>query len=166
MLSRVCNSTTLPEPERRNTMANFPESSATAGFGVHLTLDGYGGSKQRLADREHVRACLYDLPDRLGMHKLIEPMVVEVDHLSDKDPGGLSGYVLIAESHISIHTFPLRGFVSADVYTCQSTLDTEAICRYFVEAFALQDLETHLVRRGTRYPQRNIYEPADLSMND
>ena len=60
------------------------------------------------------------------MHKLIEPIVVEVGQLSDKDPGGLSGYVLIAESHISIHTFPLRGFVSADVYTCQNSLDARA----------------------------------------
>ena len=76
------------------------------------------------------------------------------------DPGGLSGYVLIAESHISIHTFPLRGFVSADVYTCQNSLDTERICQYFAKAFGLQDLEINLVRRGTRYPQRNIYEPA------
>ena len=43
---------------------------------------------------------------------------------------------MIAESHISIHTFPLRGFVSADVYTCQNSLDTEQICQYFAEAFA------------------------------
>jgi S-adenosylmethionine decarboxylase len=66
---------------------------------------------------------------------------------------------MIAESHISIHTFPLRGFVSADVYTCQDSLDTEQICRYFADAFALQDLEINLVRRGTRYPQHNIYDP-------
>jgi S-adenosylmethionine decarboxylase len=94
------------------------------------------------------------------MHKLIEPMVVEVGELSDKDPGGLSGYVLIAESHISIHTFPLRGFVSADVYTCQNSLDAERIRRYFEEAFGLQDVETNLIRRGTRYPQDNIYQSA------
>jgi S-adenosylmethionine decarboxylase len=72
----------------------------------------------------------------------------------------VSGFVMIAESHISIHTFPLRGFVSADVYTCQNSLDTERICRYFADAFALQDLEINVVRRGTRYPQHNIYEPA------
>jgi S-adenosylmethionine decarboxylase len=85
-------------------------------------------------------------------------MVVEVNQLSDKDPGGLSGYVLIAESHISIHTFPLRGFVSADVYTCQNSLEADRIRQYFADAFALQDIETNLIRRGTRYPQYNIYE--------
>ena len=85
-------------------------------------------------------------------------LLIELGHHSPKDPGGVSGFVIIAESHISIHTFPLRGFVSADVYTCQNTLDTEQICQYFAEAFDLQDLEINLVRRGTRYPQHNIYD--------
>jgi S-adenosylmethionine decarboxylase len=146
------------ELERKTAMAPAPDAAAAAGFGVHLTIDGYRGARHRLADAAHVRACLGELPELLGMHKLIEPMVVEVNQLSDKDPGGLSGYVLIAESHISVHTFPLRGFVSADVYTCQNSLDAERIRQYFADAFALQDVETHLIRRGTRYPQHNIYE--------
>ena len=97
-------------------------------------------------------ACLNELPERLGMHKIAEPSLVELGDHSPKDPGGVSGFVMIAESHISIHTFPLRGFVSADVYTCQNSLDTERICQYFAEAFGLQDLEINVVRRGTRYP--------------
>jgi S-adenosylmethionine decarboxylase len=146
------------ELERKTAMAPAPDAAAAAGFGVHLTLDGYGGSRQLLANADHIRACLGELPELLGMHKLIEPMVLEVGQLSDKDPGGLSGYVLIAESHISIHTFPLRGFVSADVYTCQNGLEAERIRQYFADAFALEDIETNLIRRGTRYPQYNIYE--------
>jgi S-adenosylmethionine decarboxylase len=146
------------ELERKTAMAPAPDAAAAAGFGVHLTLDGYGGSRQLLANADHIRACLGELPELLGMHKLIEPMVLEVGQLSDKDPGGLSGYVLIAESHISIHTFPLRGFVSADVYTCQNRLEAERIRQYFADAFALEDIETNLIRRGTRYPQYNIYE--------
>lgn len=126
-------------------------------FGVHLTLDGYGGTRARLADLTTVQDCLSELPELLGMHKLAAPSVLEVNHLSDKDPGGLSGYVLIAESHIAIHTFPLRGFVSADVYTCQNALDADRICKYFEDCFGLQDVETNLIRRGTRYPAYNIY---------
>jgi S-adenosylmethionine decarboxylase len=158
MLSAGLGSSGLLELERKTAMAPTPAAAAAAGFGVHLTLDGYGGARHRLADLDHVRACLAELPELLGMHKLIEPMVVEVNQLSDKDPGGLSGYVLIAESHISIHTFPLRGFVSADVYTCQNSLDVERIHQYFEEAFALRDIESNFIRRGTRYPQDNIYE--------
>jgi S-adenosylmethionine decarboxylase len=150
----------LLEPERTITVEHVPAAAPAPGFGVHLTLDGYGGSMELLADREHVETCLSELPERLGMHKIMEPSVMELGQLSPKDPGGVSGFVMIAESHISIHTFPLRGFVSADVYTCQNSLDIERICQYFADAFGLQDLEINVVKRGTRYPQRNIYDPA------
>jgi S-adenosylmethionine decarboxylase len=160
MVSAGWRSSDLLDPGSTTKMAQPQAAGNAAGFGVHLTLDGYGGSREKLADYAHVLACLGDLPERLGMHKIAEPLLVELGEHSVKDPGGVSGFVMIAESHISIHTFPLRGFVSADVYTCQNYLDTEQICQYFVEAFDLQDLETHFVKRGTRYPQHNIYELA------
>jgi S-adenosylmethionine decarboxylase len=160
MISARGNSSALLEPERTTTIVHIPETGTAPGFGVHLTLDGYGGAQHLLADADHVLACLSELPERLGMHKLAEPFLIELGQHSDKDPGGVSGFVIIAESHISIHTFPLRGFVSADVYTCQNTLDTEQICKYFADAFELQDLEINLVRRGTRYPQHNIYDTS------
>ena len=153
-------SSALLEPEPAISVEHFPAAAPAAGFGVHLTLDGYGGSLQLLADREHVHTCLSELPERLGMHKIMEPSVMELGQLSPKDPGGVSGFVMIAESHISIHTFPLRGFVSADVYTCQNSLEVERICQYFADAFGLQDVEINVVKRGTRYPQRNIYDQA------
>jgi S-adenosylmethionine decarboxylase len=152
------------EPDSITTINHLPtqraDESADAGFGVHLTLDGYRGSAKLLADGEHVLACLAELPERLGMHKLADPFLVEVGQLGPKDPGGVTGFVIIAESHISIHTCPLRGFVSADVYTCKNSMDTKQICQYFIDAFELQDLEVNLVKRGTRYPQHDIYGSA------
>jgi S-adenosylmethionine decarboxylase len=129
-------------------------------FGVHLTIDGYGGDPDRLGDADFIRAWLDGLPGRIGMTKIADSLLVEVGELSDKDPGGLSGFVLIAESHISIHTFPMRGFLTADVYTCQNRLDTKLILGEFSEAFGLQELETNLIKRGTRYPTYNLYGPG------
>jgi S-adenosylmethionine decarboxylase len=129
-------------------------------FGVHLTLDGYGGSPERLGDPACVRFWLEDVPVLLGMTKLAPPVLVEVDKLSDKDPGGVTGIVLIAESHISVHTFPLRGFVSADVYTCQNQLDVERLLELLRTTFELDDIEHNLIIRGTRYPQHDIYPAA------
>jgi S-adenosylmethionine decarboxylase len=129
-------------------------------FGVHLTLDGYRGSPQRLGDPELVRWWLDDLPGTLGMNPLAEAVLVDVDKQSDKDPGGLTGFVLIAESHISIHTFPLRGFVSADVYTCKDWLDTNLLLEHFQAAFDLEIVEHNLIIRGTQYPLQNIYDDS------
>lgn len=127
-------------------------------FGVHLTVDGYRASRSKLADQGFLADFLFALPGKLGMHRIAEPLIVEVGPQNRKDPGGISGVVLIAESHISLHTFPLRGFLSADVYTCQNELDEEAIVAQFRGAFDMKDVETHLIRRGLNYPEHDIYE--------
>jgi S-adenosylmethionine decarboxylase len=89
-------------------------------FGEHLTIDGYGGSLERLSDKSIVLKTLQELPRILSMHALSDAQVFEAKGNEKKDPGGWSGYVIIMESHISLHTFPKRGFLSADVYTCQN----------------------------------------------
>ena len=138
----------MPCSERRDSR---PDRWRTGRLGWHLTLDGYGGDPARLGNPELVRTWLDTLPETLGMTKLIEPCLVEVGARSEKDPGGVTGFVLIAQSHLSLHTFPRRGFVSADVFTCQDHLDHEPIRQSLIETFRLGDVESNLIVRGTRY---------------
>jgi len=135
-----------------------PYRGPTGRFGLHLTLDGYGGEPNWLADPELVHGWLDGLPEVLCMTKLIEPCVVTVGPRGDKDPGGVTGFMLVAESHLSVHTFPRRGFVSADVYTCQDHLDDQRIRASFMATFGLADIETNLIPRGTRFPLANLDE--------
>ena len=125
-------------------------------FGEHLTIDGYNGNKKLLNDKKLVLSCLNDLPKQLEMKKLAQPEVYFATGNDLKDPGGWSGFVVIEESHISIHTFPGRGFVSADVYTCKNGMNVAFIENYFKQKFALGDIETNFIKRGTRYPTENI----------
>ena len=120
-------------------------------FGEHLTIDGYNGSYEKLNDNELVLNCLNELPEKLDMNKLAEPVVYLAQKNNKKDPGGWSGFVVIAESHISIHTFPANGFLSADVYTCKNGMDTEFILNYFKENFDLKDIEHNFIKRGLKY---------------
>lgn len=126
-------------------------------FGEHLTIDGYGGSLELLSDESLVLKTLQELPKILSMHPLSAAQVFKAEGNDKKDPGGWSGYVIIMESHISLHTFPKRGFLSADVYTCQNGLDTETIIEYFKKSFMLKEAETNFLRRGISYPESNIY---------
>ena len=125
-------------------------------FGEHLTIDGYGGDFDILNNQETIYFVLSDLPEKLEMKALSAPMVIPAPANEMKDPGGWSGFVIIAESHISIHTFPKRRFLSADVYTCKNSLDVKKIVAYFTETFKLSDVETNLIKRGTRYPSKNL----------
>mgnify|MGYP001584707547 CR=1 FL=1 len=104
-------------------------------FGEHITIDGYGGDYELLNKKEVVSFLLSDLTKKLGMKMLSKPMVVSAPGNWAKDPGGWSGVVIIAESHISVHTFPKRCFMSADVYSCRNGLDVQKIITYFTKTF-------------------------------
>ena len=120
-------------------------------FGEHIMIDGYDGDYEKLNDKEFVLECLNELPKKLDMHKLAEPSIYFAPGNDKKDPGGWSGFVVIAESHISIHTFPANGFLSADVYTCKNGMDLEFILSYFKDKFDLKDIEHNFIKRGTKY---------------
>lgn len=123
----------------------------TQHFGIHLTIDGYGGDPAKLDHMDTVFRCLEQLPRALGMRTITTPYVVRVQSNEQKDPGGLSGFVMIAESHISIHTMPADRFVSIDVYTCQDELNADAATGFFKDAFGLSEVETNLIVRGKRW---------------
>lgn len=125
-------------------------------FGEHITIDGYGGDPKRLDSEEVVFSALTEVCDVLHMRPMMKPIVISAPDNHIKDPGGWSGFVIIAESHISIHTFPKRRFVSADVYTCQNGIDVDFVTDYFKKKFKLKNVEKHFIKRGTRYPAKNI----------
>jgi len=120
-------------------------------------LDGYGAPPSLLKNIELLSEILHKVPAEMGMHTINNPVVIEVGEKNKKDPGGISGFVMIAESHISFHTFPKRGFVTIDVYTCQNDLDTDALTKKFTKLFELKEVEEFVKPRGTMYPVKNIY---------
>ncbi len=133
------------------------QASTCIQFGTHLMLDGYHGYREYLDSEPLLRALLNELVVALKMHMISEPVVSRVGPNNKKDPGGLSAFVMIAESHISIHTFPNRGFVSADIYTCSNELDEVLVKERLTHAFDLTLTDVQVVKRGVRYPVENIY---------
>lgn len=128
----------------------------TCNFGVHYTLDGYGGDPEKLNDPNLVQRVLAELPKLLGMETLTEPVVKYAEPRNMKDSGGYSGFVVIVESHISVHTFPGKKFVSIDAYTCKNDMDKATITKYFQEMFGLQDTEVQFFKRGLKFPIHDL----------
>ncbi|MFH0714167.1 MAG: adenosylmethionine decarboxylase [Candidatus Diapherotrites archaeon] len=127
-------------------------------FGPHLTIDGYHCDVKKLKDFDFVYKILNDLPDKIGMTKIMLPYVVKW-----KDKGstvdGISGFVMIAESHVSIHTFPQTNYITADVYSCKE-FDTEKAVEYFRKAFGIREMEVNLVKRGRTIKARPVLAKA------
>lgn len=124
-------------------------------FGLHLTLDGYGGPKEKLADLKFVKRFLDELPHLLKMQKISAVNAIWYDGGDKLEDCGISGFVMIAESHISIHTFSEKGFLTADVYSCKP-FDTAKAIKFFKKEFELKDLEINLVKRGLKFPRTEI----------
>lgn len=125
-------------------------------FGVHFTLDGYGGDPEKLNDPELMQNIFKELLEMLGMEKLTEPVVKYAEPRNIKDSGGYSGFVMIVESHISIHTFPKKKFVSIDAYTCKNEMAVEKVEKYFRDAYDLQETEVQFFKRGLKFPKEDL----------
>jgi S-adenosylmethionine decarboxylase len=52
------------------------------------------------------------------------------------NPQGVSGVVIIAESHLTIHTWPEHGYAGADIFTCGTTVIPEKAADIIIERFA------------------------------
>lgn len=130
-------------------------------FGLHLTLDGYGSPKEKLADKNLVTGALLKLPNILGMKRITKPQVLFYSGLIPQDCG-VSGIVMIAESHISIHTFQEKSFITADVYSCKP-FDTEKTIDFFKKTFQIKEVEINIIRRGLKFPRIASLPSVSLS---
>ena len=120
-------------------------------FGLHLMVDGYGCEPAKLENEGFIHRFLDEFPENIGMTRLMSPYVSKYEGL-DPERCGLSGFVLIAESHVSIHTFPWNGYVSIDVFSCKS-FDAGAAEREIVRQFGIRRMERNILDRGVEYPK-------------
>ncbi|AKG04156.1 S-adenosylmethionine decarboxylase proenzyme [Salimicrobium jeotgali] len=63
-------------------------------------------------------------------------------------PQGVSGVVLISESHLTIHSFPEHGYASIDIYTCGDHLQPEEAFHTIVEGLKCRKYDINEIRRG------------------
>ena len=120
-------------------------------FGPHLTIDASECDFKKLTSYELVYDVLNKLPDLIGMAKIELPRVVKW-----LDPGaqvdGISGFVMIAESHVSVHTFPEKDYVFIDIFSC-NPFDLSIAIDFFKRMFNAKKVVTNIVRRGIDFPK-------------
>jgi S-adenosylmethionine decarboxylase len=133
------------------------------GFGVHLMVDGYGCDRSALENINLIYEFLDDYPARMEMTKIMPPYVFRYNGAIAED-WGISGFVLIAESHISIHTFPEKGYFSLDMFSCKP-FDTQQAVEALKQCFQMQKYEMKVLDRGQEFPN-TIHESAQVVRMD
>ncbi len=117
---------------------------------MHLTIDGYGGNQKLLSSETLVRDLLDRFPGEINMTKISEPFVLVYEGVKPED-WGVTGFVIIAESHIAVHTFPHHCYVWVDIFSCKE-FDAPDALQIVVDAFGLESVTERMLERGLEYP--------------
>lgn len=121
-------------------------------FGLHLLIDGNDCNAKRLADKELIENVLVELPKLIDMNPITEPTIREWLDKWAETPG-YTGFVVLAESHFSLHTFPDSGYIFIDLFSSRN-FDAEPIINYLVKKFDIKDAKTHLIVRGEKFTSK------------
>ncbi|MEB3322806.1 MAG: adenosylmethionine decarboxylase [Synechococcaceae cyanobacterium] len=132
-----------PNPGWKDAAAR-PLSTAptTDAIGKHCILELYDCDGTRLDDEAFLRDAITTAAKRAGATLL---------HLVSHrfEPQGVTGLALLAESHISIHTWPESGYAAVDVFTCGDHTMPERACQVLVEQLAAGRHKLTSFRRET-----------------
>ena len=110
-------------------------------LGRHLLLELHDCSSEILNSLETVKAALVEAAKRA------EATIIDVV-FHEFNPYGISGVVVIAESHLSIHTWPEYRYAAVDIFSCGDSLKPAAAASYLVEQFGASRASCVEVKRG------------------
>lgn len=121
-----------------------------SGYGPHLMLDLNDCNPAILDDLDACFRLLNELPEKIGMTKITQPYVFRYTGLIPEDEG-ITGVAIIAESHISLHTYPQKRFVFVDLFSCKP-FDVKEAKDHIVQFFQSKSPAVHMQERGAAFP--------------
>ena len=110
-------------------------------LGYHLILELEGCPSSALDDRETVSRVMTQAVEASGA-TLIQPFFHQFA------PQGVSGVVIISESHFSIHTWPEYGYAAVDIFTCGDQIDMDVAVETLRRGLGAEAIQKMLLTRG------------------
>ncbi|MBC7331940.1 MAG: S-adenosylmethionine decarboxylase proenzyme [Synergistetes bacterium] len=110
-------------------------------LGRHVLVEAYECNPELLDDIQFLQEAMVEAATRTGAE------VVDVVFRKFQ-PYGVSGVVVISESHLAIHTWPEYGYAAIDLFTCGETADPWKAFSYLAEALESKKVTTLEVQRG------------------
>jgi S-adenosylmethionine decarboxylase len=110
-------------------------------LGTHLLVELRECNAKILSNLKEVQTAL------INAAKIAEATIVEVA-FHEFNPFGISGMVIIAESHLSIHTWPEYKYAAVDIFTCGNTIKPEKAVSYLIEKFQSKNPSVVELKRG------------------
>ncbi len=123
----------------------------------HLMFELYGCDEGRLNDADTLKTLLRDLPGRINMTAVSPVHLYDIRECTDEEDNGMSGFVIIAQSHISLHAWPPYHELDVDICSCQP-FDPDVAVRFAMELTKATSCETHFVNRASRSERDRKHE--------
>ena len=123
----------------------WTEPTCDQPVGKHCILELYACDADKLNDESFIRTTIATAAREAGA-----TVLQLISHRFQ--PQGVTGLVLLAESHLSIHTWPESGYAAVDVFTCGDHTLPERACLALVHALAAGDYKLSSFRRETALP--------------
>ena len=120
-------------------------------FGPHLYIDATVNNSSNIDDLDYIFMFMNFLPEKIGMTKITQPYIFRYSGLNPDDCG-ITGMVIIAESHISIHTFTKKNYIFLDIFSCKYFNYLEVV-EIFKNFFNVKTINYKIVQRGIDFPR-------------
>jgi len=132
----------MEPPKKNQILSSLSNNQKLSHQSKHLLMELYRCDYEKLNDESFLRCTL----NRAA--KLANATVLNL--ISNKfEPQGVTAIALLAESHISIHTWPESYYSAVDIFTCGQNMLPELASQYLIEAF---NAEEHFLRVLERNP--------------
>lgn len=110
-------------------------------LGHHLIVELYDCDTEVINNAKAVEKALVKAVDISGA-TLVRSVIHEFN------PHGVSGVVVIEESHFSVHTWPEYGYCALDIFTCGNEIDHMSALQYLKDTLGAKSLSVNEIRRG------------------
>ncbi|OGN99524.1 MAG: S-adenosylmethionine decarboxylase proenzyme [Chloroflexi bacterium RBG_13_52_12] len=112
-------------------------------LGRHLLVELYDCDREALNDLDFIRDVMVKAAIDCGA-------VVLGNSFYHFNPQGVSGVVVIAESHLSIHTWPEYGYAAVDVFTCGTSVNPEKAAEVLIDRLGSKNHTLTEIARGVQ----------------
>ena len=127
-------------PKKNQVLQSFSNDDKLTHQSKHLLLELYRCDHEKLNDESFLRCTLNKAA------KLAKATVLNL--ISNKfEPQGVTAIALLAESHISIHTWPESNYSAVDIFTCGQNMMPELASQYLIESLMAKEHSLRVIER-------------------
>jgi len=114
--------------------------------GYHLMMELFGCDQEKLNSRKFLHNTVKNAVKKVGLTNL-------GSRFHQFQPFGVTGFTLLAQSHISLHSWPEFGYLVLDIFTCGDQNQADQLADHLLERLQPSRVDRQVVRKGYLYPR-------------